>query len=156
MGYFLLYESMLDSVLYARDKWLVEGGLMLPDRARMYVAVLDDEAYYKKKLNYWNNVYGVSMKCMKKWILSEPIVDPINHQDILSDEALILDLDLQTVQTKDLDFSADFSLKIQMEGGIYGLVTWFDCDFSHGHKQVILSTSPYKKHTHWKQTIFYV
>lgn len=23
MGYFLLYESMLDTVLYARDKWLV-------------------------------------------------------------------------------------------------------------------------------------
>lgn len=70
MGYFLLYESMLDSVLYARDKWLVEGGIMLPNKARMYVAILDDEAYYKKKLNYWNNVYGISMKCMKKWVLS--------------------------------------------------------------------------------------
>lgn len=23
MGYFLFYESMLDTVLYARDKWLV-------------------------------------------------------------------------------------------------------------------------------------
>jgi hypothetical protein len=25
MGYFLLYESMLDTVLVARDKWLVRG-----------------------------------------------------------------------------------------------------------------------------------
>ena len=25
MGYFLLYESMLDTVLYARDKWLVRS-----------------------------------------------------------------------------------------------------------------------------------
>ena len=33
MGYFLLYESMLDSVLWARDKYLVKGGKMLPDRA---------------------------------------------------------------------------------------------------------------------------
>ena len=33
MGYFLLYESMLDSVLWARDKYLVPGGKMLPDRA---------------------------------------------------------------------------------------------------------------------------
>jgi hypothetical protein len=33
MGYFLLYESMLDTVLYARDKWLVKkGGLILPDK----------------------------------------------------------------------------------------------------------------------------
>ena len=32
MGYFLLYESMLDSVLWARDKYLIKGGLMFPDR----------------------------------------------------------------------------------------------------------------------------
>eukprot|EP01017_Pseudomicrothorax_dubius_P006635 TRINITY_DN11934_c0_g1_i6.p1 TRINITY_DN11934_c0_g1~~TRINITY_DN11934_c0_g1_i6.p1 ORF type:complete len:189 (-),score=49.61 TRINITY_DN11934_c0_g1_i6:777-1343(-) len=28
MGYFLLYESMLDSILFARDKWLNEGGIV--------------------------------------------------------------------------------------------------------------------------------
>jgi type I protein arginine methyltransferase len=28
MGYFLLYESMLDTVLFARDKWLVKDGLV--------------------------------------------------------------------------------------------------------------------------------
>jgi hypothetical protein len=32
MGYCLFYESMLDTVLYARDKWLKPGGLMFPDR----------------------------------------------------------------------------------------------------------------------------
>jgi type I protein arginine methyltransferase len=42
MGYFLLYESMFDSVLYARDKWLKEGGIMMPDRAKMYISALDD------------------------------------------------------------------------------------------------------------------
>lgn len=28
MGYCLLYESMLDTVLFARDKWLVSGHLI--------------------------------------------------------------------------------------------------------------------------------
>ena len=27
MGYFLLFESMLDSVIYAREKWLRPGGI---------------------------------------------------------------------------------------------------------------------------------
>ena len=27
MGYFLLFESMLDTVLYARDKYLTNGGM---------------------------------------------------------------------------------------------------------------------------------
>ncbi len=35
MGYFLLYESMLDCVLWARDKYLNKGGKMLPDRAEI-------------------------------------------------------------------------------------------------------------------------
>lgn len=45
MGYFLLYESMLDTVLWARDKYLVKGGKMLPDRAEIYIAAIEDEQY---------------------------------------------------------------------------------------------------------------
>jgi protein arginine N-methyltransferase 1 len=41
MGYFLLYESMLDSVLWARDRYLIEGGKMIPDRATMYLAGIE-------------------------------------------------------------------------------------------------------------------
>ena len=28
MGYFLLFENMLNTVLYARDKWLVSSGFI--------------------------------------------------------------------------------------------------------------------------------
>jgi len=45
MGYFLLYESMLDCVLIARDKFLAPGGLMFPDRAILFVATIEDEEY---------------------------------------------------------------------------------------------------------------
>lgn len=42
MGYFLLYESMLDCVLWARDKYLVEGGIILPDKCTMHIAAIED------------------------------------------------------------------------------------------------------------------
>ena len=32
MGYCLLYESMLETVLYARDKWLAKDGMLFPDK----------------------------------------------------------------------------------------------------------------------------
>jgi protein arginine N-methyltransferase 3 len=35
MGYCLLFESMLPSVLHARDRWLKPGGAILPDTAHM-------------------------------------------------------------------------------------------------------------------------
>ena len=58
MGYFLLYESMLDSVLWARDKYLVPGGKMLPDRAIMYVAGIEDGMFKNEKKAFWDDVYG--------------------------------------------------------------------------------------------------
>jgi hypothetical protein len=44
MGYCLLYESMLESVLSVRDRLLKPGGLMFPERARICVAGLDHES----------------------------------------------------------------------------------------------------------------
>lgn len=62
MGYFLLYESMLDCVLWARDKYLnKETGKMLPDRASLYVAAIEDSEYMGEKMSFWENVYGVNM-----------------------------------------------------------------------------------------------
>jgi type I protein arginine methyltransferase len=45
MGYALYYESMLPTVLKARDTWLRPGGLILPDRCTMLVAGIEDEEY---------------------------------------------------------------------------------------------------------------
>ena len=49
MGYCLFYESMLDSVLFARDKWLTKDGLMFPDKVTFHVAALEDLEYQNKK-----------------------------------------------------------------------------------------------------------
>ena len=51
MGYFLLYESMLDTVLVARDKYLKPGGMIFPDSATIYLAAIEDEEYKEEKIN---------------------------------------------------------------------------------------------------------
>ena len=50
MGYFLLYESMLDTVLYARDKYLAPGGLIFPDKATIHMAAIEDGDYKEEKI----------------------------------------------------------------------------------------------------------
>lgn len=59
MGYFLLYESMLDTVLVARDKYLKPGGLIFPDNATMYIAAIEDEDYKKEKINCQPSLHPV-------------------------------------------------------------------------------------------------
>jgi protein arginine N-methyltransferase 1 len=78
MGYFLLYESMLDCVLWARDKYLnKKTGKMLPDRATMYIAAIEDHDYMGEKKNFWKNVYGVDMSVMTKGLFMDPVVDTV-------------------------------------------------------------------------------
>lgn len=51
MGYFLLYESMLDTVLLARDKYLAPNGLLFPDKATIFLAAIEDQDYKEEKID---------------------------------------------------------------------------------------------------------
>ena len=82
MGYCLFYESMLDTVLYARDKWLAPSGLMFPDRAILYVCGIEDRQYEDEKIHWWDEVYGFDMSCIRKVALTEPLVDTVDCNQV--------------------------------------------------------------------------
>lgn len=52
MGYFLLRESMLDSVLIARDKYLKPGGSLFPSHANMYIAPIRSQGPHRRQQEY--------------------------------------------------------------------------------------------------------
>lgn len=42
MGYFLLFEGMLDSVIHARNKYLSVNGIILPNACTLHIAAVGD------------------------------------------------------------------------------------------------------------------
>lgn len=46
MGYFLLFEGMLDTVIYARDNYLTPGGILLPNRCTLSIVGSGDTSTY--------------------------------------------------------------------------------------------------------------
>ena len=62
MGYGLLYESMLDSVLHARDRFLRPGGVMAPSQCRMMLALCEGSGVVKDRVDFWNDVCGASAR----------------------------------------------------------------------------------------------
>ena len=156
MGYFLLYESMLDTVLFARDKWLNKDGYMLPDHCTITLAGIEDTDYKASKVNFWENVYGVDMSCFKNAVIAEPLVDVCPQKLINTSSCRIFEIDLYTVKKEDLDFSSKYELTFTTNNDRFsGLVAWFDTGFTKLTKKFNLTTSPYHKSTHWSQTIFY-
>ena len=156
MGYFLFYESMLDSVLFARDKFLVEGGVMLPDKATLYLAGIEDGEYKQEKIEWWEDVYGFKMSCMKELALVEPIVDCVDRQQIIASPVPVFSIDVRTCTKEDLDFTVPFKLKADCNDHCHALIGYFDCEFSSSHKKLVLPTGPSHTPTHWKQTVFYL
>jgi len=157
MGYFLLYESMLNTVLYARDKWLKpETGVIMPDRARMMLVGIEDGEYMREKINFWDNVYGFKMSCLKAEAMKEPLVDVVHGNSVMTESCRILDLDLYKCKVEDLDFSSKFTLKVKHDDYVHAVVAYFDCTFSKCHTRVSFSTAPWSEYTHWKQTVFYL
>lgn len=155
MGYCLFYESMLDTVLYARDKWLREDGLLFPDRCSLYVTAIEDRQYKDEKINWWDNVYGFDMSSIRKVAISEPLVDVVDPKQVVTNACLLKEVDLYTVQKADLEFAAPFHLQVRRNDYIQALVTFFNVEFTKCHKRVGFSTAPDCPYTHWKQTVFY-
>jgi len=156
MGYFLLYESMLDTVLFARDKWLAKDGLIFPDKASLYLCAIEDSEYREDKINFWDNVYGFNMSCIKELALIEPLVDVCEPKQLMSEPCQILDVDIYKVKKEDLDFSSNFSLKVSRDDYCHALVAYFTVEFSKSHTKLGFSTGPRSQYTHWKQTVFYL
>ncbi|KAL8894773.1 MAG: hypothetical protein Q9207_008412 [Kuettlingeria erythrocarpa] len=156
MGYFLLYESMLDTVLYARDQYLVPGGLIFPDRATIFLAGIEDGEYKDEKIGFWDNVYGFDYSPLKHTALTEPLVDSVEMKACVTEPATVFTIDLYTVKPADLSFSAPFILQCRRNDFIHALIAWFDIEFSSCHKPIRFSTGPHTKYTHWKQTVFYL
>ncbi|XP_017855944.1 PREDICTED: protein arginine N-methyltransferase 1-B isoform X1 [Drosophila arizonae] len=156
MGYCLFYESMLDTVLYARDKWLKPNGMMFPDRGTLYITAIEDRQYKDEKINWWDDVYGFDMSCIRKVAVTEPLVDVVDPKQVVSTACMVKEVDLYTVQKSDLNFSSKFNLTIKRNDFVQALVTYFNIEFTKCHKRLGFSTSPDSTYTHWKQTVFYL
>ncbi|KAJ9469809.1 Protein arginine N-methyltransferase 1 [Diplonema papillatum] len=156
MGYFLLYESMLNTVLWARDNLLKEGGRLFPERSTMRICAVEDQAFREEKIDFWDNICGFSFERIKNIALLEPIVEVVDPQQVMSTHAKLVEFDLKKVTVKDLSFTSRFVLNFTRSDLVHALVVYFDVTFTGHGPPLTLSTTPLDKATHWKQTVLYL
>ncbi|KAJ3293433.1 Protein arginine N-methyltransferase 1 [Borealophlyctis nickersoniae] len=156
MGYCLLYESMLNTVLYARDKYLAQGGLIFPDKATMCISAIEDGEYKEEKIGFWDSVYGFDMSHIKQLALKEPLVDTVDAKAVVTTAFPYREIDLYTVTVEELSFEVPFKIVAQRDDYIHAFISYFDIAFTACHKPVHFSTGPHAQYTHWKQTVFYL
>eukprot|EP00244_Chara_vulgaris_P008433 TRINITY_DN3312_c0_g2_i2.p1 TRINITY_DN3312_c0_g2~~TRINITY_DN3312_c0_g2_i2.p1 ORF type:complete len:429 (-),score=61.18 TRINITY_DN3312_c0_g2_i2:460-1746(-) len=183
MGYFLLRESMFDSVIIARDRWLKPGGAMYPSHARMFLAPMRSAIADQKMQEFQHSMadwdrfvletkehFGVDMSCLakayeseqKKYYLQTSLWNSLYPNQVLGAAAVIKEIDCLTATISDIStVDADFSMPL-FEGvnRVSGYSGWFDVHFrgspaAPADSEVQLDTSPsMDETTHWGQQVF--
>lgn len=106
-------------------------------------------------VNFWDDVYGFSMKCMKSDVLTEAFIETVPEEKITTDSVILTEIDLKTCTTKTCDFTSKFQLKSLKDAPLTSLVGYFDIWFDLD-QHVNFSTGPQHPKTHWQQTVFYL
>ncbi|KAJ7166306.1 protein arginine N-methyltransferase [Mycena crocata] len=135
MGYALLYESMLDSVLRARDRFLKPEGVMAPSQCQMMLGLCDASEVSKDRVDFWNDVYGFDLSTMAKELYDEAIVDVVGPDTLLSAPYAVKDLQLGVITARQLDFVSSFKLvsTVERRTKVNSFILYFDTFFTvHG------------------------
>lgn len=156
MGFYLLHEGMLDSIIFARDKFLCNDGLMFPENATITVAPCSVPA----RFDQWAEVDGVKMTSVGKAIRMQKSQKPeilnLTESDLLHQGTVMAWFDLKEITLEDVN-ELDFKevIVIDKPGRYQGVCIWFECEFPINDlgNSVVLSTSPMAPETHWKQTV---
>ncbi len=153
MGYALLFEGMLSSVLVARDRWLKPGGMLIPGQARLYACAVEDFEVEAKRFAFWDSVYGYDMSAIAEYARHEPLVDSVDPHCLVTESAVITDLDLYDPDLVHTHHRADVDLIAERRETVHAILLWFDVDLTD---DIVLSTHPDDAPTHWKQTLLYL
>ena len=184
MGYFLLRESMLDSVIYARDNYLKEGGALFPNRAALFFAPASLHAERDLKLAEkadamadWDafmsetkREFGVDVGVLRApyeveqddYYLKQALWMEMRDDMLAAPPACVGVIDLDTCSLAESRGVADAPFKFPVPlDRCAAFAGWFDTYFE-GSKAcpaknpVTLSTSPADGYTHWGQQVFFV
>ncbi|XP_008785266.2 protein arginine N-methyltransferase PRMT10 [Phoenix dactylifera] len=183
MGYFLLRESMLDSVICARDRWLKPDGIMYPSHARMWIAPIRSGLGDQKMndlecaMNDWYNFveetethYGVNMNVLtkpyhaehEKYYLKTSSWSNLHPNQVIGTPSIIKEIDCLMATVDEIrNVTSKFSLSINMDRTrLSGFAGWFDVHFrgsvqNPAMHEIELTTAPSVDNTtHWGQQVF--
>jgi len=179
MGYCLLFESMLPSVLSARDRFMDPRGTMFPNRCGLFIEAWSDRVVSsasrnsgspsgspsgsgRSRLEWWRSVQGLDLGPFAELAVKEVSVEVVRPSHVVTSRCRLWDSDLNTCKDSELDFEVPFEVTFKdgSEGGdsfwLDGFVVGFDVDFteSGASSGVKLCTGADRPPTHWKQSLF--
>lgn len=148
LGSFGIDENTLKFTIDARQRFLLEDGVMLPQSLDLFVAAVEDAEVYEK-IDFWRHIPDIDFSPAFDVFSKKIMVESVNAKGLLSNTASIGHIDFMTVLEN--QFEARQYIPIIHAGSIHGVAGWFTVKLCDG---IEINTAPDKEITHWKQAFF--
>lgn len=148
LGSFALEENTLDFTMDARTRFLKEGGRMIPEEIKLWLAPVQFEKM-NQRASFWKDVHGVDYSAAYETMLGKLLIEEISPDEFLASPEVLAHIDLRTCDSPLVEAKVAFPVK--RKGTIHGLGGWFEAWLT---KDIFINTSPEKKMTHWKHSFF--
>lgn len=138
MGFYLFHESMLSSVLIARDHFLKPDGIILPSSATLYAAPASLQSIRRSCDKFWSDVYGFNFSPVVDEMFTtrmklQPQTFTIAPSDVLSTPRKVAVVDLKYADVGDFDhINSNLAFTMNRHDVLRAISLWFDVDFSLG------------------------
>lgn len=154
-GNFLLTEDLLPSLFVARDRFLKQGGQLIPEAGRMMLQAVSMADYHQKSVSRWSDdspdslkeKFGIDYSAIRAYAENNLHYDSFSEEmfEEISAEQLLTEIDFNKAK-KAQSFDQVHCLA-ERSSDFHGWLCWFDMLLGDQW----LSTSPKAEKLHWSQ-----
>jgi len=145
LGHFGFDENMITAVSGCKE-YLRPNGTFLPRSVALFAALASVPDTHNDLVSTWDKKrYGLDFSAMKGSALRKIYVQTFTKDSIVSNSARLVDYKLGE-QCDALNGTN--IVTASKDATVHGLAGWFESKLT---ENIVLSTSPYEKKTHWEQ-----
>jgi protein arginine N-methyltransferase 1 len=130
-GVLPLLTQHVPSIIDARKRLLAPHGTLIPQRDRLWGAVIEAPEEYQKIVGVWEEPYqGIDLRAGRRLVTNTTRKAKITPDQLLSEACSLAEIDYRTVASPNLE--ASIRWVAQRSGTAHGYGLWFDTELFEG------------------------
>jgi protein arginine N-methyltransferase 1 len=130
-GVLPIYQQHLPSIIDARKRFLRPGGVLIPQRDRIWMVPVDAAKIYADRVHgHHPNAYGVNMEPALRFTRNTLNKDTLLPEHLLAQPLEWFNLDFTKVETS--DHAQTLTWTVARDGVCHGIGAWFDAELLEG------------------------
>jgi len=130
-GVLPLLERHIPSIVDARVRFLAPGGMLIPRKDTLWVAIAEAPKPYGALVDPWDrNAFGQDLSPARRLIVNDVQKVSADVERLLTAGRLWATLDYSSIENPDVRGNLEW--RVERAGTGHGLVVWFDADLADG------------------------